>query len=155
MEMEFYELGKLDEDNLSFSAISTVYQGKWLYVRNKSRSTQEIPGGRKEAGERIDNTARRELFEETGARKYFIKPICDYLVNDSCKKTFGRLFFCEINEIDDLPESEIAEIRLFDEIPANLTYPEIQTRLFRKTQILKCDINPQAHSAHRKKRKFT
>ena len=75
MELEFYELGKLDEDNLSFSVISTVYQGKWLYVRNKTRGTWEIPGGRKEAGERIDNTARRELFEETGASKYHIQPL--------------------------------------------------------------------------------
>lgn len=64
MEMEFCELGKLDEDNLSFSVISTVYQGKWLYVRNMTRGTCEIPGGRKEAGERIDNTARRELLKK-------------------------------------------------------------------------------------------
>jgi len=74
MELEFYKLGKLDEDNLSFSVISTTYQGKWLYVRNKTRSTWEFPGGRKEVGERINNTARRELFEETGASKYHIKP---------------------------------------------------------------------------------
>jgi len=136
MELGFYELGKIDEDYLSFSVISTTYQGKWLYVRNSTRTTWEFPGGRKAAGESIFDTARRELFEETGARKYCIEPICDYLVNDSCNKTFGRLFFCKIDELGDLPESEIAEIKLFDEMPANLTYPEIQPHLISKTHSL-------------------
>ena len=62
MEVEFYDLGNVDKENLKFAVISSVYQGKWIYVRHKERETWETPGGHWEIGENIDNTAKRELF---------------------------------------------------------------------------------------------
>jgi len=50
------------------------------------------------------------------------------------KKTFGKLFFCKVDELGDLPKSEIAEIKLFVEMPENSTYPEIHPHLIVKTQ---------------------
>lgn len=136
MEIEFYELGKVDEEILKFAVISTVYQGKWIYVKHKQRKSWEIPGGRREAGESIENTAKRELFEETGAKKFKITPVYDYSMNAK-GKLYGRLFFSEVSEIGDLPISEISEIKLFDGLPENLTYPEIQPLLYKKTFHLK------------------
>jgi 8-oxo-dGTP diphosphatase len=133
MEIEFYELGEVEEENLKFAVISTVYKGKWVYVRHKKRDTWEIPGGHREMSESIDYTAKRELFEETGAKEFNIKPVCDYSMNDSNGKLFGRLFFSEINEIGELPISEISEVKLFDELPEKLTYPLIQPFLYKKT----------------------
>lgn len=134
MEVEFYDLGKVHKDNLKFAVISSVYQGKWIYVRHKERETCETPGGHLEIGESIDNTANRELFEETGAKEFTVKPICDYSVldfklNNSDEKSYGRLFFSEVTEIGALLMSEIIEVKLFDGLPENLTYPEIQPLL--------------------------
>ncbi len=137
MEIEFCDLGEVDEENLKFAVISTVYKGKWVYVRHKKRDTWEIPGGHREIGESIITTAKRELFEETGAKEFNIKAVCDYSMNDSNGKLFGRLFFSEINEIGELPNSEIGEVKLFDELPEKLTYPQIQPLLYKKTPKLR------------------
>ena len=137
MEIEFYELGKIDEENLKFAVISSLYQGKWIYVRENQSTSWEIPGGHREIGENIEATARRELFEETGAKKFNIKPVCDYSIcnfsmNNSNEKSYGRLFFSEVEELGDLPISEISEIKLFDRLPDNLTYPELNSLIYKK-----------------------
>ncbi|MBU3143810.1 NUDIX domain-containing protein [Clostridium sp. CF012] len=142
MEIEFYELGKIDEENLKFAVISALYQGKWIYVRENQSTSWEIPGGHREIGENIEATARRELFEETGAKKFNIKPVCEYSIcnfsmDNSNEKSYGRLFFSEVEEIGDLPISEISEIKLFDRLPDNLTYPELNSLMYKKTLYLK------------------
>lgn len=44
----------------------------------KERPEGEAPGGHREAGGSIPETAKRELQEETGAIKFETKPICVY-----------------------------------------------------------------------------
>jgi 8-oxo-dGTP diphosphatase len=41
------------------------------------------------------------------------------------------LFIGKIGKLGDLPEFEIGEIKLFDDMPDNLTYPYIYNELFR------------------------
>ncbi|WAG64821.1 hypothetical protein LL037_20505 [Clostridium estertheticum] len=50
MKVEFYELGKVDEESLKCAVISSVYKGKWIYVREEQSETWEIPGGHREIG---------------------------------------------------------------------------------------------------------
>ena len=89
--------------------------------------------------ENIFDTAKRELWEETGAIEYDIIPISVYSVigNDRIHdyfhtESFGMLFYAEIKTFGKLPNYEIEKIEFFDDIPESLTYPEIQPKLLCK-----------------------
>jgi 8-oxo-dGTP diphosphatase len=77
------------------------------------------------------------LFEETGCIDGELMPICDYSLGDTAVRKYGRLDIGVIKELGLLPDSEIVEIKLFEDLPVNLTYPEIQPKLFEKTMALK------------------
>ena len=103
------------------------YQGKYLLSRHKGRTTWELQGGHIEPGETADDAARRELYEESGAVSFDITPLCDYSGEEPGKNNYGKgkVFEVCIKGIGDLPESEMEEICLFEDIPDDLTYPNI------------------------------
>ena len=126
----FHNPREIDTNLLKYAVICPRYQGQWILVRHKDRSTWEIPGGHIEPGETALEAAHRELWEETGATDADIRPVCVYAVS-----RHGMLCFAEVHSIGSIPEeSEIAEIRLFDHLPENLTYPAIHPHLFDKVQ---------------------
>jgi 8-oxo-dGTP diphosphatase len=65
--VSFYNENEIQDELLKFAVIAARYQEKWIFCRHKERVTWEIPGGHREVGEDILDTARRELYEETGA----------------------------------------------------------------------------------------
>lgn len=136
LNVEFYELNTIEDSKLEFAVIMSKYNEKWVYVKHKERDTWEIPGGHREKNECIEDAASRELFEETGAKKFKINPICIYSVKDSedmkGKESFGQLFYAEIEEFQELPGYEIETRNLFENIPTKLTYPLIQPFLYKK-----------------------
>ena len=71
-----------------------------------------------------------ELYEETGALDYALTPLCDYSVQRENGLSYGRVFAADIRTLGPLPESEIAETRLFDALPDDLTYPFITPGLY-------------------------
>ncbi len=119
-----------DTNQLQLVAILSNINGQWLWVRNKARNTWELPGGHIEPGETPDEAARRELFEETGAKDYHIKPLFDYTVQLDGATSHGRMFYADIKETGPLPESEIGEVKAFSYMPDKLTYQRVQPRLF-------------------------
>ena len=133
MEVRFYD--SVDDALLKFAVILAKAEGKWVFCKHKERNTFEIPGGHREPGEAIDDTAVRELQEETGAREFTIKPVCAYSVtgknrvNDTGEEMYGMLYYADISGFDQELHSEMEKVCLFDELPEALTYPEIQPKL--------------------------
>lgn len=120
------------DESLKYAVIVARYMGKWLFVKHRERDTLELPGGHREPGENIAQTAARELYEETGALKYTLRQICAYRVND-----YGMLFYAEIERLGEIPPSEIERIDLFNEPPQDLsewTYPEIHPILLERAK---------------------
>lgn len=105
-------------------------EGRILLSRHRARTTWETQGGHVEQGETPLQAARRELWEESGAVEYDIRPLCDYWAGDETSGANGAVFAAEIRGLGPLPQSEMAEVRTFDALPENLTYPAIALELF-------------------------
>ena len=78
IEVKFYD--NVDDRLLKFAVIISKSNGQWVFCKHKDRNTYEVPGGHREKGELILDTAKRELKEETGAVDFTMKPICVYSV---------------------------------------------------------------------------
>lgn len=137
IEVTYCKTGSIDDSLLRFAVIAARYRDKWVFCRHKKRTTWEIPGGHREPGETIEAAALRELQEETGAINAELQQISVYGVtrDNQCETSYGALFFAEITELGALREDvEIGEVRLFDRLPDDLTYPEIQGALYDRVQ---------------------
>ena len=144
LEVKFYD--SVDDSLLQFAVIVSQSNGKWVFCKHKERDTYEVPGGHREAGESILETAKRELQEETGAIRFDMKPLCVYSVtgktrvNDTGEESFGLLCYAEITEFTTELHSEIEKIVLLKELPEAWTYPLIQPQLIEKyLQMKNCD----------------
>ena len=135
-EVKFYD--NMDDELLKFAVIITKAQNKYVFCKHKDRDTWEIPGGHREQGENIMDTARRELYEETGALEFDIEPVCVYSVtapdNFDGSESFGMLFFADVKCFESELHSEIEKIAMMDGLPERLTYPNIQPHLMEKAK---------------------
>lgn len=131
MKVIFKDCGEVDDNKLAYAVIISRYKEKWIFVKHKERETWEIPGGRREYGEVILDTAKRELYEETGANQYIIRELSDYGVVTDEGTSYGRLYLAEVESLGKLPNLEIARVELFEDIPNELTYPYIQRELMK------------------------
>ena len=58
--VNFYD--SIDDSMLKFAVIIAKHNGKWVFCKHRERSTWEVPGGHREQGEDILETAKRELY---------------------------------------------------------------------------------------------
>ncbi len=135
-EVKFYE--GIEDELLRFAVIISKTQNKYVFCKHKDRDTWEIPGGHREQfsdgnWENIMDTAKRELYEETGALEFNIKPVCVYSVtkpdNFDGRESFGMLFFADVQCFETELHSEIEKIAIMNEFPERWTYPDIQPHL--------------------------
>lgn len=130
--LKFYD--KVDDSLLKFAVIFTMHDGKYVFCKHKQRDTLEIPGGHREDNEAIDDTAKRELYEETGAIDFEIEPVGVYSVtekdNFNGAETFGMLYYANIRSFETELHSEIEKIIITDKAPISWTYPTIQPKIF-------------------------
>lgn len=138
VEVNFYD--NVNDNLLKFAVIIAKTNGKWVFCKHRERDTFEVPGGHRENGEEILETAKRELKEETGADVFDIKPICVYSVKGQTRvnenlgeETFGMLYFADIVSFEEL-HSEIEKILITDELVDNWTYPLIQPKLIEEAK---------------------
>lgn len=128
----------VEDSDLKFAVIISRADGKWVFCKHKDRNTYEVPGGHREEYESILETAKRELYEETGAVEYDLRPVCIYSVigrtrvNQTGEETFGMLYYAEIRKFEQELHSEIEKVEFFEELPEAWTYPDIQPLLIRE-----------------------
>lgn len=142
IEVSFYN--QVDDKQLKFAVIIAKSYGKWVFCKHKERNTYEVPGGHRESGEDILETAKRELKEETGAIDFAIKPVCVYSVREKVSEaevgpeTFGMLFVADIYSFEETLHSEIEKIIITDDLVDSWTYPLIQPKLIEEAQKRGC-----------------
>ena len=132
--VQFYD--RVEDEKLRFAVIITRTDGHWVFCRHRKRTTLEIPGGHREPGEDVLTTAKRELYEETGALDFSIEPVCVYSVtapwNFDGQEVFGMLYYADVKTFEEELHSEIERIVIRDEMPEAWTYPDIQPFLMQE-----------------------
>lgn len=140
VEVRFYD--EVDDSLLKFAVIIARSNHKWVFCKHKERNTYEVPGGHREDGETILDTAKRELYEETGAIAYTLKPVCVYSVtapdNFNGKESFGMLYYADIQSFEPELHSEIERILMTDQLVERWTYPLIQPKLIEEAKRRGC-----------------
>lgn len=137
LEVNFHDT--IDDKLLTFAVIIAKTEGKWVLCKHRERDTYEVPGGRREQCETILETAKRELWEETGAVDYDIDPVCVYSVKGKTRInksdddiSYGMLYVADIFSFESELHSEIEKIIITEELVDNWTYPLIQPKLIKE-----------------------
>ena len=133
MKVKFFEEAR--NEDLKFAVIAAQYEGKWLLCRQKGKITWEMPGGHREEGESIHVAARRELWEETGAKEFQLEPVSAYSYEYEGEVSYGGLYYAEIWELGERPlDFEMEETGLFDVLPPEMSYPTLMPELMSRVQ---------------------
>ena len=135
-EVRFYD--QAEDDQLRFAVIVAKADGHWVFCKHRDRDSLEIPGGHRDPGEDILTTAKRELYEETGAIDFSIEPVCVYSVtasrNYNGQEIFGMLYYADIKAFEKELHNEIERIFIQDKMPETWTYPDIQPYLIQEVR---------------------
>jgi len=110
--------------------VMMIQNGKVQLVRQTYMPGWFMPGGGLKRGETLEQAARREAFEETGAELGNLQLMGGYTNFTEWKTDHNIVFTCTDYRISGKPDSEIAEVRAFplNELPEGL-WPGHRRRL--------------------------
>jgi 8-oxo-dGTP pyrophosphatase MutT (NUDIX family) len=110
--------------------VMMIEKGRAWLVRQTYMPGWFMPGGGLQRGETLEQAARREAYEETGAELGEMKLMGVYTSFTDWKTDHNIVFFCENFKFTGKPDNEIAEARAFafNELPEAL-WPGHRRRL--------------------------
>jgi 4-alpha-glucanotransferase len=88
-----------------------------------------IPNTVAYTGTHDNNTLLGFVWESSDSTR---RDLLDYCGFTDTRSANGVVFLAVVNRLGTLPDSEMAEVRLFDALPDNLTYPNVSPRLYRE-----------------------
>lgn len=100
--------------------VISVYDGKWLLTKHKTRGF-EFPGGNVEAGEVAVDAAVREVLEETGGIVKELHYVAQYKVLGKADTIVKNVYFAIIDRLEDQPTYyETNGPLLLEKLPADI-----------------------------------
>ncbi|MFF2501307.1 RNA deprotection pyrophosphohydrolase [Peribacillus sp. NPDC058075] len=75
------------------------YKGSWVLTKHRERGL-EFPGGKREAGESIEETAIREVYEETGGLVGQLQFLGQYKVHHPVKPFVKTIYYAALSGVE-------------------------------------------------------
>lgn len=114
--VRFYEANEISDEKLGYVTVVGRRGDQWVLIRKNGAESYEFPGGKREAGESIEDTLIREVREEIGANISRAIPLAVYQFTAPIEEKYGKLFYCEFEDsTEDPDETEIAEVKLISD----------------------------------------
>ncbi|WP_040207543.1 RNA deprotection pyrophosphohydrolase [Neobacillus jeddahensis] len=88
------------EEEIKHVLVICQYNHDWYLTKHKQRGL-EFPGGKVEVGETLEQAARRETYEETGAILGELSFILAYKVSDHVGSFVKAVFFGKVERVEE------------------------------------------------------
>ena len=122
----FLHFGDLPENVGKIEFVNCVahQQNQILFCKWRDNDIWVLPGGRVDPGETAEETAHRELLEETGATLKNLEVLCYIHCFMYNLEYWGIAYFGEIKELGTPSDlNEVSQAKLFSDFPENSSKP--------------------------------
>ena len=108
-----------------------VKNSRFLALKRSDDATEywDIPGGRMELGEKLEDTLRREVYEETALRAKPVRVIGSWDMILESRQISGVIYHCIIESGEIQLSDEHCEFSWFSEKDVDRLYPVLGTKL--------------------------
>lgn len=113
--------------------VAAVRNEKYMFVKQRGKSTMELPGTQLVEGENTAKALRRVLEGMLGVTEHAAQFVCPYSVTDGKDVQYGILYRAEIIEMGPFPHSGLAGVYYLDTPPEDndkWSFPETDKLLF-------------------------